>query len=110
MFKRLLKGAIIYSLLPQLPKVITIFTYPVLTRYLTANDYGIYGLATAYIGLISILKELGFTLIFVNTFYKRRQKFGVVWRHLHGLLYAWSFIYAIVLAVILIYAIPPEAR
>jgi len=109
MIKRFLHGAIIYSLLPQIPKVVTIFTYPILTRYLTATDYGIYGVSTAYIALISIIKDLGFTLVFINNYYKHPSSFKFVWRHLHGLLYLWSFIYSVLLAGLLYWAIPAEA-
>lgn len=109
MVKKLLSGAFIYSVLPQLPKLITIFTYPLLTAHLSVNDYGVYGLITAYVGMASILKDLGFTLVFINVYYKHKDKYKLVWRHLHGVLHVWTLVYAIITSVILLLSIPEEA-
>ena len=69
MFKKLLSHSFLYSVAPQLPKLLSLALMPILTKYLTDKDYGIYGVITAYIFFISVLKDLGFSVVFVNTFF-----------------------------------------
>lgn len=110
MLKKLLSGALVFTVLPQLPKLLSIVTLPFITAKLSAADYGIYGIISAYIGLASFLKELGFSIFFVNSYYKRPSFYRLIWKHLQGILYGWSLVYGLVLAVLLVLAIPGEAR
>jgi O-antigen/teichoic acid export membrane protein len=109
MLKKLLSGALIFTVLPQLPKLLSIVTLPFITAKLSAADYGIYGIITAYIGFAGFLKELGFSIFFVNSYYKRPHSYQLIWRHLQGILYGWSLVYGLVLALLLVWAIPEQA-
>lgn len=106
MFKKLLSHSFLYSVVPQLPRLLSLALMPVLTRYLTEKDYGIYGVITAYIFFIAALKDLGFSVVFVNTFYKHTKRWPLIWRLLHGHLIIWSFFYAIIYLVVLYIAMP----
>ena len=110
MLKKLLSGAFVFTVLPQLPKILSIVTLPFITAKLTAADYGVYGVISAYVGLAGFLKELGFSVFFINSYYKRPLHYRLIWRHLQGLLYGWSVLYGLLLAVILIFTVPVEAR
>jgi hypothetical protein len=49
MLKKFFSDSVIYAIGPQVPKLIGFLLLPILTKYLTAEDYAIWGIATAYI-------------------------------------------------------------
>ena len=99
-------GAVIYAFLPQLPRFLTIIIYPLLTQHLTARDFGIFGILTAYTGIISVVRDLGLTQVLVNTYYRHRKSYMLIWRHLHGVGYFWSLLYALILVLIIHFTLP----
>lgn len=109
MVKKLFSDSLIYALGPQLPKIVSLFLYPILTEHLTAVDYGIYGLIISYISLVSFLKEMGLNIIFFNSFYEYPGRYKIVWRHLLGFLYNWAIVYGGILALAIWLAVPAEA-
>jgi O-antigen/teichoic acid export membrane protein len=106
MFKKLLTHSFLYSVIPQLPKLLLVALIPVFTSYLTEKDYAIYGIIIAYLAFVSVLKDLGFSIVFVNTFYKHTKRWPIIWRMLHGHLVLWNFLYALIFLVVLYIAIP----
>lgn len=110
MLKKLLSGAFVFTVLPQLPKILSIVTLPFITAKLSAADYGVYGVISAYVGLAGFLKELGFSIFFINSYYKRPLGYRLIWRHLQGVLYGWSILYGLLLAAILVATVPVEAK
>lgn len=108
MIKKLAAHSLIYTLAPQAPKIVSLVLMPVITKYVTAVDYGVYGVITSYLFFITALKDLGFGVVFVNTFYKHTRKWPVIWRMLHGHLVFWSIIYSALILVVLKIAIPAD--
>jgi O-antigen/teichoic acid export membrane protein len=109
MIKKLLSHSLIYSLAPQAPKIASLFLMPIITKHLTTVDYGIYGVITSYLFFVTVLKDLGFGVVFVNTFYKHPNRWKLIWRMLHGHLIIWGLIYSVLLLLALRIAIPKEA-
>lgn len=109
MLKKLISHSLIYSLAPQIPKIATLFLMPVVTKHLTPVDYGIYGIITSYLFFITVLKDLGFGVVFVNTYYKHPERWKLIWRMLHGHLIIWGVVYMALLLLMLWIAIPKEA-
>ncbi|WP_118973732.1 oligosaccharide flippase family protein [Taibaiella koreensis] len=104
MIKKLFSDSLIYAIGPQLPKLVGIFLLPIITRYLTADDYAIWGLATAYVAALSGLRDLGFTQVLVNFFFRytaNEKRWKIVWRQLMGILSIWGIFYGIILAIVL---------
>lgn len=79
---------------------------PLLTPHLTAFDYGVYGILMSYLILITSLKDLGFGVVFVNTFYRYPNRWPILWRMLYGHLIFWSFVYLILQVFVLYIALP----
>ena len=100
MLRKLFSHSMIYALGPQIPKLITISTLPLVTPKLSSNDFGIYGLLLSYVGAIQLLKDFGFNQIFFNTFFTRVRSYPLIWRNLIGILILWSIIYACLIGVI----------
>ncbi len=109
MLARLFKNTIIYGIAPQLHRIVSIFTLPVITRYLTKTDYGINGVIMAYIGAISVLELLGLRLSVVNSFYHFEKQFKWHWRQINGFLHQWVIVYNLLLAVVIYLIVPKEA-
>lgn len=106
MVLKIFKDSVLYALAPQLPKIVSLALMPVITKYVTAQDYGIYGLVGSYIFIIGSLKDLGFGVLFVNTFYKYPTRWQIIWRMLYGHLIFWSVIYLLLFLLLLYIALP----
>lgn len=109
MLKKLLSHSFLYSLAPQIPKIANLALLPVITRYLTPADYGIYGIIMSYLFVSTALKDLGFSVVFVNTFYKFPHRWPIIWRMLHGHLMIWNMGFALLLLGLLWIAVPAQA-
>lgn len=109
--KKLFTHSLLYGLGPQIPKFAGFFVLPLITPFLTTTDYGIYGVITAYTGLLSMLKELGISVVLVNTFYEYKigEKWRFHWKRLFGFLIIWSSIFAILLVLFVNLILPEEA-
>jgi len=107
--KRLFSNTLIYAIGPQLPKVASLFVLPIVTKYLTVTDYGISGVVTAYTAFFSVLAELGFSVLLMNSFYNYKEHWKIRWRHLHFYLSVWAFIYGALVITLLYFVIPVEA-
>jgi len=110
MLKDLLKGSAIYGIAPFVPKILTVFLLPVLTRYLTSTDYGIIGSITSITFAVQALQDLGLRVLLPNYFYKCRSQYKVLWREVYGFLSLWMILFAIIQAALLYFFIPAEAE
>ncbi|WP_240040790.1 lipopolysaccharide biosynthesis protein [Pseudocnuella soli] len=99
----------LYGLAPQVSKIASFFVLPIITKDLTATDYGIAGIVTAYTAAFAVFQNLGLNVVLSNSFYKSPIQYKWQWRQIHGFLSIWSFIFAVALAAILYFAIPSEA-
>lgn len=106
MIKKLFKASIIYGIGPQIPKLVNILILPLITQYLTPDDYGAYGLIVAYMGGLSALKDLGLVVVASNSFYKFKNRFQFIWKRLYGFLSLWSPFVALLNAILLWIIIP----
>lgn len=96
-----------YAIGPQVPKLANLLVLPIITQFLTATDYGIYGTLLAYSALLGGLKRMGFDVLLVNSFFKKNS-----WRFYWGRyfvgLYIFNFFFAFFFFAFL-YLIMPEA-
>lgn len=109
MLKDLFKGSAIYGIAPFVPRIVSVFLLPVLTRYLTSTDYGIIGTITSIAFAVQALQDLGLRIIMTNYFYKSRSQYKVIWREIYGFLSLWMILYAVILSTMLYFFIPEEA-
>lgn len=109
MLKKLFAHSLIYSLAPQAPKIASLLLLPIITKHVTTSDYGIYGIISSYLFFLTALKDLGFGVVFVNTFYKHKTRWPFIWRLLHGHLILWSFIFSLIMLFLLRIAVPNDA-
>lgn len=108
MHKKLFTATAIYSLAPQLPRIVSFFMLPVLTPHLTAYDYGINGILFAYIGILDAFKDLGLSLFIINSFYKYPKRYKIIWKRIFGFLQIWALVFGLLLLPILWWVIPEQ--
>ena len=107
MLKKLFSHTAIYGLAPQITKIASFFSLPFITAELTELDYGVAGILAAYTSAISVLATLGLKVILVNSFFKSPGQYKWAWRQIYGFLTLWTFVYAVMLSI-LIYIVTPE--
>lgn len=109
MLKKLFSHTAIYGLGDQLSKVAHFLALPLITQDLTATDYGVSGIITAYTTAVSVFAALGLKVVLVNSFFKSPGHYKWLWRQVYGFLVLWNFVYAAILAMIIYFAVPEEA-
>ncbi len=109
MLKELFKGSAIYGLAPFVPRIVSVFLLPIMTKYMTSTDYGIIGTIAAITMAIQAFQVLGLDVLLTNYFYKCRGQYKVFWREIYGFLSLWMIVYAVLQAILLYLFIPAEA-
>lgn len=107
--KTLIKNSIFFTIAPFVPKVVSVVLLPIMTKYLTATDYGIAGTIAAYSQSIGALSTLGLSVVLMNSFYKNPDNYKAIWKRIYGFLNCWMVIYALLQSLILFFCIPDEA-
>jgi O-antigen/teichoic acid export membrane protein len=107
--KKLLSSYAIYAIAPQLPKLVSLFMMPIITKYMTTEDYGIAGIILAYMAAFESLKDLGLRVTLTNSFFKYPQRFHWIWSRIYGFVQVWSVAFGVFLAGLLVLIIPDVA-
>jgi O-antigen/teichoic acid export membrane protein len=108
-FRRLLTTSIIYTLGPQIPKIVGFFLLPFITPYLSKTDFGIWGTIMAYVFLFSAARDIGMLAPMVNSYYQFPNRWKWVWRQIFTFLLLFGILYALIQTIVLFYVIPNEA-
>lgn len=108
MIKKLFSHTFIYGFANQIPKIAGLFSLPFITKYLTAEDYGIFGVVTSYIAAIEVFGSLGLRITLVNTFYKHPNWYTKIWREIYGFLMIWNIVFLLFKVLFLWVFMPKE--
>ena len=108
--KKLLVNVAIYSLIPQLPRVLSFFLLPLYTQFLSPTDYGISGIIYSVTGLFMGLGDLGLHIRQANSFFKSDKGWVNTWGRIYTLLHVWSFFLSIIQSVVLYFILPPTLQ
>jgi O-antigen/teichoic acid export membrane protein len=93
---------------PQLPKLVSLLTLPILTPHLSPRDYGVFGTIMAYAASITALKDLGLTSVLSVSFYKYPKRFKFIWNKLLALSTIWALPLSLLFSFIIYFIIPKE--
>lgn len=107
MLKKLFSHTFIYGFANQIPKIAGVVSLPFITKYLTEQDYGIFGLIISYIGAIEVVGTLGLRVILVNTFYKHPNWYLKIWREIYGFLIVWNLAF-LAFKVVFLWSLMPK--
>lgn len=109
MLKKLFSHSFLYAIGPQVPRLVNLLILPIITKYLTPLDYGIYGTLLAYTGILQGIRSLGFDVLLVNSFFKKIN-WKSYWDRYFGGLYIYNILFSIVFVYLLLLFIPEEAQ
>jgi len=101
LFKKIFKDSVLLTIANQLPSLVSLFTLPILTPYLTPFDYGVWSLVFAYIGGFSALRDLGLVTVYTNIFFKYNKRYKTFWNKLFAFNLIWGIFYSLVLGLVL---------
>jgi O-antigen/teichoic acid export membrane protein len=110
--RKIFENSLWYGIVPRLSSLATIFLMPIITPYLTKNDYGAWGIINSYTGLIVSVCSLGLHTHLSNSFYEyaRNEHYKLVWRRLFFLMYISSFFFSAILAAVIYYELKNEVQ
>lgn len=109
MLKKLISELGIYTIAPFIPKLASILILPLITPYLTKEDYGVFGIILAFAYFMEIFFTLALSVNLGNSFYQSKGQYKWYWRQLYGFWVLWSLPYSIILGAVLYLVIPQEA-
>lgn len=90
-----------FGIVPKLPSLINVLLLPIITPYLSAWDYGIWGEISAYTSFATAFCTMGLNVHLSNSYYEYGSKFHLVWSRINFILHLLSLICASVLFVVL---------
>lgn len=108
LLKKITSDTLIYSLLPQLPKIVNILILPLTTPYLSTLDFAVYGTVLAFIGAFETLKSLGLDIVLLNSFYKTPGRYKIIWGKVEAIISIWSIILTLVVGIVVYFILPGE--
>lgn len=89
--KRIFGNTLAYGIIPKIPAVVDLFLLPVVTPFLTLEDYGIWGVILSYSWLFMAFAPLGLHVHLTNSFFEVRN-WKVYWGHIFFLFLVSGFI------------------
>jgi O-antigen/teichoic acid export membrane protein len=101
MLKKIFKESVLYTFAQQVPLLANIVILPLITPFLTPEDYGMFGLLMAYVQGLSFLADLGFGVLFQNSFFKNNEGYKEDWKKYLGFQWLWKMLYGILIAFII---------
>ena len=104
--KKIVSGTVYYGIIPKLTIFINVLILPIITPYLTTDDYGIQGIMYSYTSLFLAIAPLGLHVHLVNSFYEFGEKYNLVWGRILYLLLALGLFFGILNMLVLIFALP----
>lgn len=84
--KKIFRDSIIYTVLPKISFVASLLILPLISPFLTLEDYGIYGLLMAYVTVFQVINVLGQNILLQNSFFTHANNYKLVWRRSFGLM------------------------
>ena len=67
-----------FGIVPKLPTFINILILPLVTPYLSASDYGVWGIISSYMGIFISIYTLGLHMHLSNSYYEYGDKYRLV--------------------------------
>ena len=83
--KKIFGNTLAFGIIPKIPTVINVIILPIITPYLTLDDYGIWGIVSAYCSFFVCLAPLGLNVHLTNSFFEVK-KWKIYWGHIFYLL------------------------
>jgi len=107
-FKKISFDTFLYSVLPQLPKLMNFVLLPLTSPHLSTLDFAVFGTVMAFVMGFDSLKSLGLDIVLMNSFFKTPTEYRIVWKKVEAFISIWSILLTIVIGFVLYLILPSE--
>lgn len=104
--KKIVANTLYYGVIPKITLLISVFTLPITTRYLSPFDYGIVGIITSYTAILSSIAPLGMNVHLTNSFYENPNHYNLNWGRILFVFLVSGFLLGLLNIGILYLALP----
>jgi len=104
--KQLITNTIWYGVIPKITAILSILLLPLITPFLTLEDYGVIGLINSYKGIALGVVTLGLHLHLTNSYFELGKNFKLLWRRLFFYMIISASFAALVLAFVYFFLLP----
>lgn len=101
--KKIFLNSFWFGVIPKISTVLNIILLPIITPYLTPEDYGVWGLISSYVAIALSVYTLGLHMHLTNSFYEYRFNFPKLWGRLLYILLISALVFSI---FIIIFTLP----
>ena len=98
--KQILKDSVIYTVLPKISFIASIFILPIISSDLTLTDFGIYGLILSLVSIFQTLIIIGQNVVMQNAFFDYGSNYKLIWRRSYGMMIISGLIGAVLFCLI----------
>lgn len=98
--KQLLTNIVWYGVIPKISAILSLLLLPVITPFLTLEDYGVIGLINSYKGIALGIATFGLHMHLTNSYFELGKNFILLWRRLFFYMIISSLFTSIVLIFI----------
>ena len=77
--RKIVANTIYYGVVPKLTFLASLIVTPLITPFLTPEDYGIQGVISSYSSLLAVIAPLGFHVHLTNSYYEYKNNYRLVW-------------------------------
>lgn len=104
--KKLFINIFLFSVTPRLDAILSLFVFPLITPFLTEEDFGVWGIVTSYFGIGLAVSTLGLEVNFTNAFFVYKERYRYAWRVLTSLSHYAGVIFSFLFGIILYRVLP----
>ena len=101
--KKIFLNSFWFGVIPKISTVLNIILLPIITPYLTPEDYGVWGLISSYVAIALSVYTLGLHMHLTNSFYEYKFNFPKLWGRLLYILLISALVFSI---FIIIFTLP----
>jgi O-antigen/teichoic acid export membrane protein len=99
--RKIVIHSVIYTILPKISVITALLILPLISPYLTLEDYGLYGILMSYVSVFQMLIGLGQVVLLQNSFFSYKNNYKLIWRRSFAIMILAGIFSSILLALLL---------
>ena len=103
MLYKIIKISFSYNFFGYVPTFLNIFILPIITIFLTTDDYGLFGLIFSYSIIFTIISKFGLIGIYQDVFIKKPKLYKKFWSKYNAILVIWNLFLSVIFIFTLSY-------
>lgn len=104
--KKIVSGTVYYGIVPKLSLFIQILIMPIITPFLSTEDYGIQGIINSYTSVLLAVAPLGLHVHLTNSYFEYKNSYNLIWGRILCLFLILGIGFGIFNTIILMISLP----